>query len=60
MTTFTRQQINDLRNQIQSAVDAANLPNITIDVGNCRYSGGEAKFQVKAYSKVLRLGSNKT
>ena len=48
MTEFTRQQINDLRNQIQSAVDAANLPNITIDVGNCRYSGGEAKFQVKA------------
>ena len=47
MTEFSRQQLNDLRNQLQSALDGADLPNITIDVGNCRYSGGEAKFQVK-------------
>ena len=51
MTEFSRQQLNDLRNELQSAVDAANLPNITIDVGNCRYSGGEAKFQVKCILK---------
>ncbi len=51
MTEFSRQQLNDLRNQLQSALDGADLPNITIDVGNCKYSGGQATFQVKCLIK---------
>jgi len=51
MTEFNRTQLNELRKQMQSALEEANISfgglNITIDVGNCRYSGGEAKFQVK-------------
>jgi len=52
MTTFTRQQLNDLRKQLQSALDGAvDTKNITgdikIEVGNCSYRGGEATFKVK-------------
>ena len=36
-----------LRTQLQVALNEANLPNITIDVGNCSYRGGEATFKVK-------------
>ena len=51
MTTFTRSQLTELRKQIQAALDAANLPNLTIDVGNCSYTGGEATFKVKCILK---------
>ena len=56
MTTFTRQQLNDLRKQLQSALDGAVDTNnitgdITIDVGNCSYTGGEATFKVKCILK---------
>ncbi len=51
MTQFNISQLNMLRTQLQVALNEANLPNITIDVGNCRYSGGEAKFQVKCILK---------
>ena len=52
MTTFTRQQLNELRKQLQSALDGAvDTNNITgdikIEVGNCSYRGGEATFKVK-------------
>ena len=52
MTTFTRSQLNELRKQLQSALDGAvdteNIAgNITIEVGNCSYRGGEATFKVK-------------
>ena len=47
MTQFTRSQLTELRKQIQAALDAANLPNLSIDVGNCSYTGGEATFKVK-------------
>ena len=52
MTTFTRQQLNELRKQLQSALDGAVDTNnisgdIKIEVGNCSYRGGEATFKVK-------------
>ena len=56
MTQFTRSQLNELRKQLQSALDGAvdteNIAgNITIEVGNCSYSGGEATFKVKCLLK---------
>ena len=56
MTTFTRSQLNELRKQLQSALDGAvdteNIAgNITIEVGNCSYRGGEATFKVKCLLK---------
>ena len=56
MTTFTRSQLNELRKQLQSALDGAVdteiiAGNITIEVGNCSYSGGEATFKVKCLLK---------
>lgn len=56
MTQFTRQQLNDLRKQLQATIDGAldteNITgDITIDVGNCSYSGGEATFKVKCVLK---------
>ena len=51
MTEFTRSQLNLLRKQLQETIDNANLSDITIDVGNCSYSGGEATFKVKCTLK---------
>ena len=51
MTQFTRSQLTELRKQLQAALDAANLPNLSIDVGNCSYTGGEATFKVKCILK---------
>ena len=47
MAEFTRSQLNLLRKQLQAALDAANLSDIKIEVGNCSYRGGEATFKVK-------------
>ena len=48
MTEFTKSQLDTLRKQMQNALNLfADRTDMTIDVGNCRYSGGEAKFQVK-------------
>ena len=51
MTEFNRSQLNLLRKQLQETIDKANLSDITIDVGNCSYSGGEATFKVKCVLK---------
>jgi len=51
MTEFTRSQLNLLRKQLQETIDNANLSDITIDVGNCSYNGGEATFKVKCVLK---------
>ena len=51
MTEFTRSQLNLLRKQLQETIDNANLSDITIDVGNCSYTGGEATFKVKCILK---------
>jgi len=48
MTQFTRQQLNDLRKQMQNALNMfADKTDIKIEVGNCSYRGGEATFKVK-------------
>ena len=54
MAEFTRSQLNLLREQLQAALDAANLSDIKIEVGNCSYRGGEATYKVK----VLMEGAN--
>ena len=51
MTEFNRSQLNLLRKQLQETIDKANLSDITIEVGNCSYSGGEATFKVKCILK---------
>ncbi len=48
MSQFTRSQLNTLRKQMQNALDKSpSLEDITIEVGNCSYRGGEATFKVK-------------
>ena len=51
MAEFNRSQLNLLREQLQAAINAANLSDIKIDVGNCSYTGGEATFKVKCLLK---------
>ena len=51
MTQFTTSQLNLLRKQLQEVLDKANLSDITFNVGNCKYSGGEATFQLKCLLK---------
>jgi len=52
MTTFTKQQLNDLRKQMQNALKMFALQgDLTIEVGNCLYNGGEATFKVKVLLK---------
>ena len=48
MTDYTRQELKELRQTLQSALDKAGIADITIAVGNCTYEGGEATFKVKA------------
>ncbi len=51
MSQFTRKQLNELRKGMQSALDSitngTHLSNITFEVGNCSYRGGEATYKVK-------------
>ena len=51
MTTFTRSMLTNLRSVLQSTLDKADFDNMTIDVGNCSYTGGEATFKVKCILK---------
>jgi len=52
MTTFTKQQLNDLRKQMQNALKMFALQgDLKIEVGNCSYNGGEATFKVKVLLK---------
>ena len=55
MSQFTRQQLNDLRKGMQSALhsitNGTHLSDITFEVGNCSYRGGEATFKVKCLLK---------
>ena len=79
MSQFTRSQLNELRKGMQSALDSitngTHLSNITFEVGNCSYRGGEATFKVKVlmegaktreqedlefYAKLHKLDLNKT
>jgi len=47
MTDYTRQELKELRQKLQSVLDKEGIAGITIDVGNCSYEGGEATFKVK-------------
>ena len=52
MTEFTKSQLDTLRKQMQNALNLfADRTDMTIDVGNCKYSGGQATFQVKCLIK---------
>jgi len=52
MTEFTRSQLDTLRKQMQNALKMfGDKADMTIEVGNCKYSGGEATFQVKCLLK---------
>ena len=46
--TFTRKQLDSIRKQMQNALNMfADKTDITIEVGNCSYRGGEATYKVK-------------
>ena len=48
MAEFTRKQLDTIRKQMQNALNMfADKTDITIEVGNCSYRGGEATFKVK-------------
>ena len=48
MSQFTRKQLDTIRKQMQNALNMfADKTDITIEVGNCSYRGGEATFKVK-------------
>lgn len=52
MTEFSRSQLDTLRKQMQNALKMfGDKADMTIEVGNCRYSGGQATFQVKCLLK---------
>ena len=48
MSQFTRKQLDTIRKQKQNALNMfADKTDITIEVGNCSYRGGEATYKVK-------------
>ena len=52
MSQFTRKQLDTIRKQMQNALNVfADKTDITIEVGNCSYNGGEATFKVKCLLK---------
>ena len=52
MAEFTRKQLDTIRKQMQNALNMfADKTDITIEVGNCSYNGGEATFKVKCLLK---------
>ena len=52
MTNFTKQQLKDLRNEMQGVLlthpfeEAIDLQIDKIHIGNCTYNGGEATYKV--------------
>jgi len=52
MTNFTKQQLKDLRNEMQSVLlahpfeETTDLQIAKINIGNCTYNGGEATYKV--------------
>ena len=48
MSQFTRKQLDTIRKQMQNALNMfADKTDLTIEVGNCSYRGGEATYKVK-------------
>ena len=52
MTNFTKQQLKDLRNEMQGVLlthsfeETIDIPIAKIHIGNCTYDGGEATYKV--------------
>ena len=50
MTNFTKEQLKDLREAMQKAINKANdllEQKVTFNVDSCTYRGGEATFKIK-------------
>jgi len=45
--TFGKSHLNLIRKSMQDALDQAGIKDVTIKVGSCRYSGGEATYKVE-------------
>jgi len=59
MTDYTGQEVRELRQTLQSALDKAGIAGITIAVGNCGYLGGEATFKVKVTKEGAQSAEEK-
>ena len=51
MTTFTKPVLRELRNQLDAILKSNGIDGYTFEVGNCKYDGGEATFQLKVLIK---------
>ena len=45
--TFDKSHLKLIRQSMQEALDQADIKDVTIKVGNCSYSGGEATYKVE-------------
>jgi len=45
--TFDKSHLKLIRQSMQDALDQAGIKDVTIKVGNCSYSGGEATYKVE-------------
>ncbi len=45
--TFDKQKLRQIREAMQEALENAGIYDVTIKVGNCSYSGGEATYKVQ-------------
>ena len=44
---FDKQKLRQIREAMQEALENAGIHDVTIKVGNCSYSGGEATYKVQ-------------
>ena len=44
---FDKQKLRQIREAMQEALENAGIYDVTIKVGNCSYSGGEATYKVR-------------
>ena len=44
---FDKPTARKIRDAMQEALDKADVNGVTIEIGNCTYSGGEATYKVK-------------
>ena len=51
MTTFTKPVLRELRNQLNTVLNSNGIDGYTFELGNCKYDGGEATFQLKVLIK---------
>ena len=51
MTAFTKPVLRELRNQLNAVLNSNGIDGYTFELGNCKYDGGEATFQLKVLIK---------